>query len=128
MSDPSSMMVGSATVFIVRDVAASTNFYRDVLGFQVTFEYGKPTYYVCLCRRDEVNLHLTAAGTSPQQPGNGALCIFVRDVDAIHAEFVKRGAKPPKPPQDYAYGMRDFDVSDPDGNRLTIGTGTEKSS
>lgn len=121
------MMVGTATVFIVRDVAASTAFYRDVLGFKVTFEFGRPVYYVCLTR-DEAALHLLDAKRSPQQPGNGALCIFVRDVDAVHAEFIKRGAKPPKPPQDYAYGMRDFDVFDPDGNRITIGAMSQKSS
>ena len=121
------MMVGTATVFIVRDVAASIVFYRDVLGFKVTFEFGKPTYYVCLSR-DEAALHLMDAKRSPQPPGHGALCVFVRNVDAVHAEFTRSGAKPPKPPQDYAYGMRDFDVFDPDGNRMTIGAMSQKSS
>ena len=119
----SPMVVGAATVFRVSDVAASTAYYRDVLGFTVTFEFGKPIYYVCL-QRDEAALHLN--NKSPQQPGNGALCLFVRDVDAVHAELARRGAKIPKPPQDYAYGMRDFDVYDPDGNRITVGTGTDE--
>jgi hypothetical protein len=44
----------------VTDVAKSTEHYRDVLGFTVTFEYGTPTFYVCL-RRDEVALHLLSA-------------------------------------------------------------------
>jgi uncharacterized glyoxalase superfamily protein PhnB len=35
-----------------------------------------------------------------------------------------RGANVLKPPQDYAYGMRDFDVADPDGNHLTFGMET----
>jgi hypothetical protein len=30
-----------------------------------------------------------------------------------------------KPPQDYAYGMRDFDVADLDGNQLTFGMETQ---
>jgi len=33
------MMVGAATVFVVTDIAKSTEHYRDVLGFTVTFEY-----------------------------------------------------------------------------------------
>jgi catechol 2,3-dioxygenase-like lactoylglutathione lyase family enzyme len=117
------MMVGAATVFVVADVAKSTEHYRDVLGFTVTFEYGAPTFYVCLCR-DEVALHLLAASPNRRQPGNGGICIFVRDVDAVYAELAARGARIVKPPQDYDYGMRDFDVLDPDGNQLTFGKGS----
>jgi catechol 2,3-dioxygenase-like lactoylglutathione lyase family enzyme len=115
------MMVGSATVFVVADIAKSTEHYRDVLGFTVTFEYGTPTFYVCLCR-GEVALHLLAASQTSRLPGNGGLCVFVRDVDAIHAELATRGAGIVKPPQDSDYGMRDFNVLDPDGNQLTFGT------
>ena len=117
------MMVGAATVFVVADIAKSTGHYRDVLGFTVTFEYGTPTFYVCLCR-DEVALHLLAASETSRLPGNGGLCVFVRDVDAVHAELAARGASILKPPQNYDYGMRDFDVVDPDGNQLTFGTGS----
>jgi catechol 2,3-dioxygenase-like lactoylglutathione lyase family enzyme len=119
-----SMMVGAATVFVVNDIAESLGHYRDVLGFAVTFQYGDPTFYVCLCR-DEVALHLIAAHRTKRLPGNGAICIFVRDVDAVHAELAARGANIVKPPQDYDYGMRDFDVLDPDGNQLVFGMGSE---
>jgi catechol 2,3-dioxygenase-like lactoylglutathione lyase family enzyme len=119
-----SMMVGAATVFVVNDIAKSLGHYRDVLGFAVTFQYGDPTFYVCLCR-DEVALHLIAAHRTKRLPGNGAICIFVRDVDAVHAELAARGANIVKPPQDYDYGMRDFDVLDPDGNQLVFGMGSE---
>jgi uncharacterized glyoxalase superfamily protein PhnB len=91
-----------------------------VLGFEVTFQYGEPLFYACLCR-DEVSLHLLAANATKRLPGNGAICIFVRDVDAIYSELIARGANVVKPPEDYAYGMRDFDITDPDGNQLTFG-------
>jgi catechol 2,3-dioxygenase-like lactoylglutathione lyase family enzyme len=113
-------MVGAATIFTVRDIAAGLAHYRDVLGFTVAFEYGDPTYYACLCR-DEVSLHLIATSGTKRAPGNGAICVFVKDVDALHAELLARGARILKPPQDYAYGMRDFDVLDPDGNQLVFG-------
>jgi catechol 2,3-dioxygenase-like lactoylglutathione lyase family enzyme len=119
------MMVGAATVFVVSDIAKSTAHYRDALGFTVPFEYGKPTFYVCLCR-DEVALHLLAAQETKRLPGNGGICVFVRDVDAVHAELVSRGANVVKPPQDYDYGMRDFDVIDLDGNQLTYGMGSSE--
>jgi len=43
--------VGSAPVFSVRDIRARLAYYRDALGFDVTFEYGAPTYYVSLADR-----------------------------------------------------------------------------
>ena len=113
------MMRKSTTVMTVRNVADSMVYYRDRLGFDVAFEYGSPTFYVGLCSGD-VSLHLVSAGRAPRQPGHGAVNIFVDDVDGLHAELVKRGAKVLKAPMDYDYGMRDFDVVDPDGNQLTF--------
>ena len=119
MTEEHPMMVGAATVFVVTDIAKSVEHYRDALGFTVTFQYGKPTYYACLCR-DEVALHLLASHETKRLPSNGGVCVFVKDVDGIHAEFAARGAKVIKPPQNYDYGMRDFDVVDLDGNHLTF--------
>ena len=93
------MITGTATVLTARDIAASLAYYRDALGFEVAFEYGQPTFYVGLCR-DEAAVHLIAASKSERLPGNGALCIFVDDVDALHAELVARKARVVKPPQD----------------------------
>lgn len=124
MTDESPMMAGSATVFVVSDIAASLAYYRDVLGFQVTFEYGQPLSYACLCR-DEVALHLLASSRTKRLPGHGAICVFVRDVDQIYAEVSGRGAKLLNQPEDRDYGMRDFDVVDADGNQLTFGMGTD---
>jgi catechol 2,3-dioxygenase-like lactoylglutathione lyase family enzyme len=121
------MLAGAATVFVVSDIAKSIAHYRDALGFAVTFEYGSPTYYACLCR-DEVALHLLAAQETKRLPGNGGICVFVRDVDHVHADLLLRGANVIKAPQDYAYGMRDFDVVDLDGNQLTFGMESRKAS
>ena len=120
MTEGHPTMVGAATVFVVTDITKSVEHYRDALGFTVTFQYGKPTYYACLCR-DEVALHLLAAHETKRLPGNGGICVFVKDVDAVHAEFIARGVSVLKPPQNYDYGMRDFDLLDPDGNHLTFG-------
>jgi hypothetical protein len=39
-----------------------------------------------------------------------------------------RGERLVSQPQNYDYGMRDFDIADLDGNQLTFGTGTAASS
>ena len=122
MTNEHPMMVGSATVFVVSDIAASLAYYRDVLGFEVTFEYGAPLSYACLCR-DGIALHLLAAARTKRLPGQGGLCIFVQDVDRIYAELTGRGARPINRPEDRDYGMRDFDIVDADGNQLTFGMG-----
>lgn len=119
------MLVRAAIIFTVRDLAASVAHYRDALGFTATFQYGEPAFYACLCR-DEVLIHLRA-GTR-WTPGNGAVAVFVKDVDALHDELIARGARVLKPPQNYPYGMRDFDVADLDGNQLTFGMGTQSAS
>jgi catechol 2,3-dioxygenase-like lactoylglutathione lyase family enzyme len=119
------MLTGAATVFTVSNFAESLAHYRDALGFDVTFQWGAPPYYACLCR-DEVQLHLAVAGQSKLALGQGKLCVFVTDVDAIHAELVKRGARVQTPPQTWPYGMRDFNVVDLDGNQLIFGMGTDK--
>ena len=88
MTQERPMLVGAATVFIVRDIRKSIEHYRDALGFGVNFQYGQPTFYACL-RRDEVALHLLASGKTKQLPGNVGVCVFVRDVDGVFAELAK---------------------------------------
>ncbi|WP_422035775.1 VOC family protein [Reyranella sp.] len=111
------MMHGSTTIFTVTDAAASLAYYRDHVGFDVAFEYGSPTFYVGLCS-GEVSLHLISAAQAPRPPGHGAVSIQIDDVDALHADLVKRGAKILNAPKDQDYGLRDFAIADIDGNMI----------
>jgi predicted enzyme related to lactoylglutathione lyase len=47
--------------------------------------------------------------------------LHVDDVDALHEEFVQRGALIQQPPADTPHCMREFLVATPDGHRLMIG-------
>jgi catechol 2,3-dioxygenase-like lactoylglutathione lyase family enzyme len=116
--------VGSAPVFVVRDLAASIDYYRDRLGFEVAFRFGEPVYYAGICR-GAVTIHLLAAAGSSRPPGASSLYVFVASADAIHAELVERGARVLQQPETYPYGMRDFNVEDLDGNQLTFGNEIE---
>lgn len=120
------MMRSSTTIFSVEDPAASLAYYRDCVGFDVAFEYGSPAFYVGLCSGD-VSLHLIAAAQAPRPPGHGAVSIHVDDVDALHADLVRRGAKIHNSPRDQEYGLRDFAIADADGNMIFFATELGKS-
>jgi uncharacterized glyoxalase superfamily protein PhnB len=115
-----SPLCGAATVFVVRDVLRSVEYFRHALGFHTEFTYGEPTFYAGV-ERDGVVIHLQAASRTQRQPGQGAVNVFVTDVDALYVEFKSRGARTLNEPKDYPYGMRDFDVHDLDGNHLSFG-------
>ena len=110
----------AATVFVVRNVGESVAHYRDVLGFRVEFTYGDPAFYAGV-ERDAVVIHLQAASDTARQPGQAAIYIFVTGVDALYEELRLRGALVLGGPEDYAYGMRDFTITDLDGNELVFG-------
>jgi uncharacterized glyoxalase superfamily protein PhnB len=118
-------LVGAATLFVVQDVLASVAHYRDVLGFKVVFTYGEPTFYGGV-ERDNLLIHLQAARQTKRHVGQGASNVFVTEVDALYEELRARGARILQAPQDRAYGMRDFDLDDLDGNRLTFGMGLQE--
>jgi catechol 2,3-dioxygenase-like lactoylglutathione lyase family enzyme len=111
----------AATVFQVKEIAASLRFYRDVLGFELDFEFGN---YAGISK-GEALLHLCAHDTWQRPCGGGAVMIFCDEIDRFHDEVKGRGATIRLAPTDEPYGMRDFAVSDPDGNMLTFGCSLE---
>lgn len=114
-------LCGAATIFVVADVLRSVEHYREVLGFRTEFTYGEPTYFAGV-ERDGVVIHLEAAGQTKRQPGQGALNLFVTDVDMLYRELKSRGARTLSEPKDYPWGMRNFSIQDLDGNYLCFGT------
>jgi uncharacterized glyoxalase superfamily protein PhnB len=47
--------------------------------------------------------------------------MHVDDADALHQEFVEKGALILDPPADKPHGMREFTVATPDGHWLVMG-------
>ena len=112
----------SATVFVVKELQPSVEYYRDVLGFHTEFTYGHPAFYAGV-ERGGVVIHLQAASETKRHPGHGAINVFVRDADALYQELKSRGARILTEPKDYPYGMRNFHVADLDDNLLCFGHG-----
>lgn len=114
---------------VVRDVAASTAFYRDVLGFTIheTVPETPPHLFVWLTR-GEVTVFLNdpvAAAhdnplfTTPNYGGTATLFFAIEGVDAFHDQVAPR-AKVVMALRTQPYGMREFSILDPDGHVLTF--------
>ena len=119
-----------------RDVAASTAFYRDRLGFEVLHHDGG---FAVLCR-DEAVLHLWEAGDESwrerdtvERPvrsgaesfiaGTASCRIRVADVDRLYAELAEAGVIHPASRDGVAdtdYGAREAAAVDLDGNLVVF--------
>jgi catechol 2,3-dioxygenase-like lactoylglutathione lyase family enzyme len=119
MTDPAFQVTGHATVLHVKDMPAALAYYRDKLGFTVTFTWDDPPRYICL-RLGEAAIHLNAY---VPPAGWSHIAIFCRGVDALYSQLIGRGVSIEEPIADHPYGMRDFAVIDPDGHRLVFGQG-----
>src|SRR5690606_2205708 len=108
---------------IVRDIAQSTAFYRDVLGFSVkhTVPEEAPFAFVWL-ERDGVPVFLNTVDAAAhdyadagQRPAGGTATLFflVSSVDTLHDTVAPRAAVV-MPLKTQFYGMREFSVLDPD--------------
>jgi catechol 2,3-dioxygenase-like lactoylglutathione lyase family enzyme len=99
------------------DVAASRELYVDVLGLEVAMDLGwVVTYAVPGSPKTQLTV-VTEDATAEVRP---AVSIEVDDVDAVHAEAVRRGYEIVHPLTDEAWGVRRFFVRDAGGNVLNI--------
>ncbi|MCI0352173.1 MAG: VOC family protein [Acidobacteriales bacterium] len=123
---------GIAPYFIVDDVVATANFYRDTLGFDYERFWGDPPSF-CMVRRSGIIIMLSQHGKGAMRPNHLAYpkgdawdaYVWVEDADALYAEFQKKGAKIARKICDQPYGNRDFDVEDCNGYRLCFGHSLE---
>jgi len=96
------------------NVAAGVVHYRDVLGFEVNYSQ----HDIGVMDRDDIRVLLIAR--SGRHTGIGSCAFYVTNADALHAELVARGANVQGPPVSQPWGLREFSVLDPEGNRLTF--------
>ncbi|WP_299409805.1 VOC family protein [Acaryochloris sp. IP29b_bin.148] len=56
------------------------------------------------------------------------MSIFVDDVNALYEIYKDRAINIRQVPTNFAWGIREMNIADPDGHRLRIGTATDASS
>ena len=110
------------SVLAVRDLEESTQFYVDVLGFELE-PIEAPGW--SFLQRDSLRLMLgecrdeVAAGDT----GNHSwfMHVLVSEVDQLHDELVQKGDEVVVPIGDRSHGHREFVIRTPDGHRLMFG-------
>jgi predicted enzyme related to lactoylglutathione lyase len=112
----------SAHVIAVPDLAASSAFYREVLGFQVQ-EIGDPGWRLFVKDACRIMAGECRDATPPRETGDHSYFVYlvVDDVDAIHASVFALGAEITKPPRNQTWGMREFGLRTIDGHRIMVG-------
>jgi uncharacterized glyoxalase superfamily protein PhnB len=115
---------------VVRNVAASMEFYRSVLGFQPAITVPEQAPYVfgsVVNGPVEIffNDQKTVAEDYPAlgaRPIGGSLTLFieVEGIEELLSAVKASGAKITMPLKDQFYGMREFAFEDPEGWILTL--------
>jgi catechol 2,3-dioxygenase-like lactoylglutathione lyase family enzyme len=116
-----------APQFIVPDVVASAEYYRDKLGFKILGYFLDPPVFAMVAR-DSVEIHFgksaDGAGASPnhlRRPGLGLdAYIWVNALDALHEELKSRGAKIVEAPTMRIYNCYEMVVEDNCGFHLAF--------
>ena len=111
--------VDSRCVLAVRDLAKSTQFYTEVLGF---WEEPVDAKRWSFLSKDAFKLMLGECADDVPASDVGSHSWFARvmveGLDEYYEEVLARGADVLSKPADRAYGLREFVIRTPDGHRL----------
>ena len=124
-------ITGIAPFFIVRNVPAALAFYRDRLGFDITFQGpSDDDIFFGIVRRGAATIILKDVGVEPvpnytRDVSKGTArwdaYLQVPDPDALAAEFSSRNVELSRPLMDDSDGLRGFELKDADGYVLFFG-------
>ena len=124
-------VAGISPFFIVSDVPSSLAFYRDRLGFEISFQGPAPDdiFFGIVCRGG-AQILLKDVGVAPQPNcqrdvkrgiARWDAYVHVPDPDALAAEFALRRVAFSEPLKNTDDGLRGFELKDVDGYVLFFG-------
>ena len=115
-------IMNSRCVLAVRDLAVSTSYYVEILGFRKDPIHAEGWSFLT---RDSFRVML---GESVEERpagelGNHSWYAYwnVEGVDELYREFVAKGAIVTSAPANKPWGLREFGLSTPDGHRIVCG-------
>lgn len=100
------------------DLAASRDFYVEVLGLQVAME--EPVLGLTSPDNPTAQILIPPAGMEHPPPRFGIDVGDPATVDAAHAEAVRRGLRVVYPLTDEPWGVRRFFMEDPSGTVINV--------
>jgi catechol 2,3-dioxygenase-like lactoylglutathione lyase family enzyme len=116
---------GIAPFFILKNVPAALSFYRDRLGFDITFQGPEPDdIFFGIVERGAAMIMFKDVGIDPvpnytrdvkQGIARWDAYLYVPDPDALAAEFLSRDVEFSVPLKDTDDGLRGFELKDADG-------------
>lgn len=113
----------SAIVLPAKNIMETVNFYESNLDFKVNFKWGDPVDYVVGKLGNSTSIHFTQNSTIGQT--HYSIYVFVHDVNEVHAQLKAGKITIENDIGNRDYGMRDFDICDINGFRITFGTGLD---
>ena len=106
----------------VRSMAASVDFYCGMLGFEV--ETRNDDWGWAMLRFDDCRLMVDQSiNAHPAESRDPVLYLYPDNIVAYHGQVRNRGLAVPELTVTF-YGLTEFRIADPDGNRLWIGQAT----
>lgn len=105
----------------VKNLSAAIEFYSGILGFRLEHLHGDE---YAVMRRENSRIGLFRASEQTTEPGQGRLYAFITGIDEFYAGIertMKGGGRIIEPLANRPYGLKDFAMSDPEGNRLAFG-------
>lgn len=113
----------SRCVLAVRDLAVSSRFYMDVLGFQRDFGDGSDGWSFLSRDGFRVMLGECRDATPAGELGDHSWFVYltVEDVDGLYADVSRGGAEILSQPTTKPWGLREFALRTPDGHRIVCG-------
>ena len=106
------------------DYPRAKAFYLETLGFSLIEEGGDPARFGIFKRGGAIVFVDSWHGPPAKADGWDAY-IHSPDVDALCEELTAAGAPISRPLENAVYGMREFEVTDHDGNVICFGTDIE---
>ena len=121
----SSKLLRATPVLKTGDYERARSFYIDILGFRLVEEGGDPPRFG-IFKQDGAVLFLDSWHGAPA-PSEGGWTAYLHTDDAkvLCSQLTDKGATITRPLEDTSYGMREFEVTDPDGNILCFGSDHE---
>ena len=122
---------GISPLFIVNDVPASLAFYRDRLGFEITFQGPAPDdIFFGIVQRGRAMIMFKDVGVEPvpnytrdvkKGIARWDAYVYVPDPDDLAAEFASRNVEFSEPLKNNHDGLRGFELKDINGYVLFFG-------